>query len=115
MRYADIRKALRNRLEALHPPTRGTKIFDELGICEGRVRVDMAVVNSTLHGFEIKSDQDTLSRLAEQQRLFSKVFERMTIVVHGAHLSRALQHVPSWWGVTQPIGIGSNTMSFIER
>ena len=54
MRDADIRKALRARLETLHRRVRGTRIFDELGICEGRVRADMAVVNDCLHGFEIK-------------------------------------------------------------
>ena len=33
---------------------------EELGVCRGRVRVDVAVVNGTLHGYEIKSDRDSL-------------------------------------------------------
>ena len=115
MRDADIRKALRARLETLHRRVRGTRIFDELGICEGRVRADMAVVNDCLHGFEIKSDQDTLGRLDEQQRLYSKVFDRVTIVAHGAHMARAVDRVPPWWGVTQAIGIGKTLVTFMER
>jgi hypothetical protein len=115
VRDADIRSALWKRLRLLHAGERGTKIFDELGLCEGLGRVDVAVVNSVLSGFEIKSDQDTLARLDDQQRIYSKVFDKVTLVVHGAHMDRASACVPAWWGVTQAIGIGADTVAFIER
>ncbi|MCC7418620.1 MAG: sce7726 family protein [Acidobacteria bacterium] len=115
MTDARIRRALRARLEALHRGARDTKIFDELGLCEGRARVDMAVVHHRLEGFEIKSDQDSLARLDDQQRLYSKVFDRMTVVAHGAHVPRVLERVPPWWGVMQALGIGAAIVAFVER
>ena len=116
MRDADIREALWQRLTEQHAGDRGAKLFDELGVCEGRVRIDLAVVDTRrLHGFEIKSDQDTLARLDEQQRVYSKVFDQVTIVTHGAHMEHVFERVPSWWGVTQAIGIGATKVAFIER
>jgi hypothetical protein len=106
MNDCDIRAALWARLDAQHASDPGARLLDELGVCEGRCRIDLAVVGECLHGFEIKSDRDTLERLDAQQRLYSKVFDRITIVAHGAHMSRVLDRVPEWWGVTQAIGIG---------
>lgn len=74
-------------------------ILDELGACRGQVRVDLAVVNGLLHGYEIKSDRDSLRRLGRQVEIYSQVFDRVTLVVGGRHLSAALEIVPSWWGV----------------
>jgi hypothetical protein len=116
VRDADIREALWQRLKDQHAGDRGAKLFDELGVCEGRVRIDVALVNAErLHGFEIKSDQDTLARLDEQQRVYSKVFDQVTIVTHGAHMAHVFERVPAWWGVTQAIGIGSTTVAFVDR
>ena len=115
MKDCDIREALWNRLQSLNASDPDAKLFDEFGVCEGRVRIDLAVVNSSLHGFEIKSDQDTLARLDGQQRLYSKVFEQVTIVTHGAHMSHVFERVPEWWGVTQAIAIGASVVSFIDR
>lgn len=115
MKDCDIRGALWTRLEQQNASDPDAKLFDELGLCEGKVRIDLAVVNGSLDGYEIKSDQDTLGRLDAQQRLYSKVFDHVTIVSHGAHMARAIERVPEWWGVTQAIGIGSDIVSFIDR
>jgi hypothetical protein len=74
-------------------------ILDELGVCRGQVRVDLAVVNGSLQGYEIKSDRDSLRRLGRQAEIYSRVFDRVTLVVGACHLSAALEIVPSWWGV----------------
>ena len=115
MKDCDIRGALWDHLDTLHASDPDAVLLDELGVCEGRCRVDLAVVSDRLCGFEIKSDQDTLARLDDQQLLYSKVFDHMTIVAHGAHLTRVMDRVPDWWGVTQAIGIGSTSVVFIER
>ena len=47
-------------------------ILDELGICRGRVRIDLTVVNGLLHGYEIKSERDTLARLETQADLYGR-------------------------------------------
>jgi hypothetical protein len=43
----DIRPALRSHLLAKHAPEAETVVLEELGICCGQVRVDLAVVNGS--------------------------------------------------------------------
>lgn len=74
-------------------------VIDELGICRGVARVDIAVINSKIHGYEIKSDSDTLDRLPNQINLFNKVFQMMTIVTGYHHLEKVERTIPAWWGI----------------
>jgi hypothetical protein len=68
MRDGDIRAALHAHLIVEHQEEPDTRFLDELSLC-GLVRVDVAVINGTLAGYELKSDQDTLRRLpASTQR-----------------------------------------------
>jgi len=98
---ADIRPALRAHLLAKHAHEGDTAIIEELGMCRGQVRVDLAVVNGVLHGYEIKSDRDSLRRLDGQVDLYSKVLDRATLVVGDRHLGEALDMIPAWWGVVR--------------
>ena len=59
----------------------------------------MALVNGILHGYEIKSENDTLTRLPQQVLIYSSVLDQATLVVAEKHLKRALDVVPDWWGV----------------
>ena len=63
-----------------------TLIVEELGIRQGAARVDVAVVNGSLHGYEIKSARDTLERLPKQSELYSSVFDTITLVTAENHL-----------------------------
>ena len=99
LRDADIRPALRTNLLGKHAGEADTVIIEELGVCRGRVRVDLAVVNGTLHGYEIKSDRDSLRRLATQIDFYGKVLDRATLVVGERYLPNALDVLPAWWGV----------------
>jgi hypothetical protein len=74
-------------------------ILEELGLCRGRARVDVAVVNGILHGYEIKSDRDGIHRLESQASLYAKVLDRVTLVVGSRLLNQCLQRIPDWWGV----------------
>jgi hypothetical protein len=76
-----------------------TVVVDELGLCRGSVRVDVAAVNGILHGYEIKSDRDSLHRLDGQVEVYSKVLDRATLVVGPRHIETASQMVPDWWGI----------------
>lgn len=96
---SDIRPALRAQLLRRHASESGTVILDELGICRGLARVDVAVVNGIVHGYEIKSDRDSLRRLAAQADLYGRVLDKATLVVGDRHLDEALDVVPAWWGV----------------
>lgn len=98
MRDLDVRTALRRELAQQHSGDDRTLIVEEMGIWSGSVRVDVAVVNGELHGFEIKSARDTLARLPAQQSLYSQVFDRVTLVVADRHVEKAEQLIPTWWG-----------------
>lgn len=97
----EIRTALRTRLLSTHGHDADTIMVEELGLCQGQVRVDLAVVNGSIHGFEIKSDRDSLRRLANQIETYGKVLDRATLVVGSRHLEEALEQIPNWWGVVQ--------------
>ena len=100
MHDADLRQALHRRLARQHrDDPHGTRILDEFGIC-GQVRVDVAVVNGALTGYELKSARDTLKRLPRQADYYSRVLDYAHIVVADTHAAHALQMVPSWWGCT---------------
>jgi len=96
---AEIRFVLRSRLSQKHANKSRTVFIEELGLCRGQVRVDLSVVNGLLHGYEIKSDRDSLRRLSNQVELYGKVFDRATLVVGERHLAEALDNVPAWWGI----------------
>lgn len=98
---AEIRPALRERLLRHHANEADTVVIEELGLRRGQVRVDLAVVNGSLHGFEIKSDRDSLKRLAGQVELYSQVLDRATLVVGERFAPLAASLVPAWWGVVR--------------
>lgn len=75
------------------------EIIEELGVHHGTARIDFALINGTMHGYEIKSDCDTLDRLPEQIEEFNAVFDKLTLVVGRRHLYRSIHIVPDWWGV----------------
>lgn len=75
------------------------RIIPELGLWHGAARIDVAVVNGVLHGFEIKSDRDTLSRLPEQMQAYNAIFDQVTLVVGSKHFVDAFKLVPEWWGI----------------
>ncbi len=101
MKDIDIRKALLKKLEKKSCLDEGTLIIEELGLCCGEVRVDLAVVNGYIHGYEIKSEQDTLKRLPNQLKIYCRTLESITFVVNYDHLENVKRMIPSWCGILQ--------------
>ncbi len=99
MRDADVRKAVRTMLDAQHAGDDQTRIVEEMGVWSGSVRIDIAVINGELHGFELKSARDTLDRLPKQASLYNEVFDRVTLVVASRHADKAMAAIPPWWGI----------------
>jgi len=75
------------------------EIFEELGVAHGTARIDLAVINGAMHGYEIKSDKDTLERLPEQMKEYNDVFDKITLIVGKRHLYHAVNTIPDWWGI----------------
>jgi|AGTN01.2.fsa_nt_gi hypothetical protein len=100
MRELEVRLALHRFLKQdflrEHPDS---LIVDELGVLEGSFRVDLAVINSHLHGYEIKGPSDNLERLPLQQENYSRVFDRMTLVCAEKFIPEAVNIVPKNWGL----------------
>jgi len=105
MRDFDIRRELEQDLSRLHGGD--GLLVHELGLCSGSARVDMAIVNGCIHGFEIKSEADTLDRLPSQIEIYGKVLDFVTIVAGGSHISKIKEMVPAWWGIRAASSDGS--------
>jgi hypothetical protein len=99
MHDLEIRSILRNDLQRKYGGNPDTEVIDELTIGGGRSRIDLALVNGVLHGFELKSDYDTLRRLPEQAQMYGTVCDHVTLVVGERHIEHAVQLVPDWWGI----------------
>src|SRR5439155_10222560 len=89
LRDRDVRQALHRKVLRDHHGDANTLVLDELGLRHGACRVDIAVVNGYLHGYEIKSDSDTLDRLPAQVAVYNLVLDRATLVVGERHLQKA--------------------------
>jgi hypothetical protein len=92
----DVRALLREYLDEIHKGT-DTRVLEELGLCQGDVRVDVAAVNGELSGYEIKSPSDTLARFPKQCKFYSKVVDRAWLVATEKTLAKA--ETPEWWGL----------------
>jgi hypothetical protein len=104
-----IRKAFKTKLESYYGADSQIRIIDELGILHGEARIDLAVINEgAIHGYELKSDVDTLLRLPEQMRIYNTVFSKITLVVGKKHLIEAIQTIPEWWGILVAKIVDSN-------
>lgn len=110
---ADIRTALHRSIRASHP-TADTLVVDEFDLA-GAARVDVAVINGALAGFEIKSERDSLRRLARQVNAYGQVFDEVTVVAADRHLRHVLEQIPVWWTVISVSGVPGEVDFNVER
>jgi len=99
MQDSDIRKLLHPYLKKENKKYKDTIIIDEFDLCSGLSRIDIAVVNGVLHGYEIKSEEDNLKRLPNQINYYNKSLEKVSIVTNKTHFKQIRELVPSWWGL----------------
>ena len=91
--YKDLLKA------PMYINDESTIIIPEMNILNGYVRIDIAVINGLFHGYEIKSDMDTLQRLPRQAEYYSNVFDEMILVTTPKYIEQVQKIIPSWWGI----------------
>lgn len=94
----DIRERL---LQVIQNQNKNTnyRVIEELVICDGAARVDVALANGQLHAFEIKSDHDSLHRLPKQIKYYDKTFDKCTIIIGEKFLDVIHEEVPEHWGI----------------
>src|SRR5687767_12122105 len=83
LREYHIRRGLRAELERKLRAHSNTVIIDEFRLFDARI--DLAVINGSMHGYEIKSEADNLDRLERQIPAYNAVFNRVTAVVAQRH------------------------------
>lgn len=94
-----LRSAVHHRLLRATKSVAGTLVVDELGVLNGRGRIDIAVINGHIRGIELKSDGDTLNRLPLQVASYGCVVDQATLVADDRWVEKALAILPAWWGV----------------
>lgn len=102
MRSSDpeIRRALyAKKFRALERKA-NTLVIEELGLAHARSRIDVAVINGCIHGYEIKSAKDTLDRLPSQIEIYRQTLQKLTIVAAPKHIAGIMDKAPEWCGVT---------------
>lgn len=96
---ADIRTALHAKRLRRMKAQPDTIVIDELGLAHAKSRVDVAVINGCIHGYEIKSAKDTLDRLATQIDIYRQTLQKLTIVAAPKHIAGIMDQAPEWCGV----------------
>jgi len=96
-----IRAALRNRYLRHHRGRDDVLVVDELGLAHARSRIDLVVFNGQLHGYEIKSHNDTLDRLPRQLNDYCSALQKLTLVVATRHLDATSAMIPEWCGLIE--------------
>lgn len=93
---ADFIQALKRQLKS------PADFYTQVGIENGAVIVDAAHLQSDgWWGFEIKTDQDSLSRLWRQVYHYERVFDYCVLIVGARHLPQAKKLLPVHWGISQ--------------
>ena len=95
----DIRHALHSRLQKQYYVKDDHLVVDELSLEHGRNRVDIAVFDNCIHGYEIKSSKDNLLRLQNQLSQYSKSLQKVTFVVAENHFKDVMISTPEWCGL----------------
>jgi hypothetical protein len=95
----DIRAAIHLQIIPGLIGNSSARVLDELAVCAGDARIDIAVINGKFHGFEIKSEADTLERLKGQVAAYNRVFDTITIICGKNHIDGVTSVIPEWWGI----------------
>jgi hypothetical protein len=96
---ADIRSALHAKRLKRAKSQPDTLVIDELGLAHARSRIDVAVINGCIHGYEIKSAKDNLDRFAIQMDIYRQTLQKLTFVAAPKHVAGIISHAPEWCGV----------------
>lgn len=97
----DIRHSLRYDHLKHYYEDECARVVEELDVMadDCLARVDISVINGQLLGFEIKSDRDNLDRLPNQAKVYSRVFDLVTVIAGPKHVSKLTSIIPDYFGI----------------
>ncbi len=98
---AEIRHAFHARHLHRTKARPDTLVIDELGLAHAKCRIDVAVINGCIHGYEIKSARDTLGRLDGQLKIYCQTLQKLTLVVATKHVDTVMGKLPKWCGLIE--------------
>lgn len=100
-----IRYHLLNKLHQEYPNTDTDRnlVVNEMAVCRGVARIDVAVINGSLHGFEIKSSEDNLNRLDNQLNTYLTCFDYVSVVTTQKHLKKVREMCPQTIGISEAV------------
>jgi hypothetical protein len=101
MSEAAIRTDIKSHLRGRFAKVPGARWVEEMEVCAGRGRIDLALITHRFIGIEIKGPKDSLARLGGQVVQYSRCFDMVILVAHERWASSALKMIPSWWGLIQ--------------
>lgn len=96
-----IRQLLKEKELASYINDDESKVVDELNLPVTKARIDIAVINGALHGYEIKSASDTLQRLPSQIEAYIKIFDYLSVVTEKKYSQKILECIPSFVGLIE--------------
>jgi hypothetical protein len=94
-----IRTFVKARLPRLVQSQSRAFLVEEMEVCSGRARIDLAVIGDRLIGIEIKGPQDSVTRLPGQVKAYSQCFDQVVLIVHESLATKARALIPDWWGL----------------
>lgn len=100
MNDPEIRELLIKKYLTKYQNTDNCLILEEVGIMHGSSIVDLTVISKFYNqAFEIKSAQDSLTRLPKQLKDYLQVFDYITIISQPSHLDEILGIAPHFVGI----------------
>ncbi len=94
-----IRESLKRSLVEESALSHKLLLIEEMSIKNGYSRIDLVTIGDSLCGFEIKSDRDSIRRLAHQVEQYSTILDYAELVVGEKLIKKATEYIPDWWGL----------------
>jgi hypothetical protein len=110
-----IRTFVKARLPRLLRSSSRAFLVEEMEVCSGRARIDLAVIGEQLVGIEIKGPRDDVTRLPGQAKAYSQCFDRVVLIVHESLAAKACDLVPDWWGIISGCEVDGRIRYHVQR
>lgn len=110
-----IRRFVKARLPRLVRNVSKAFLVEEMEVCSGRARIDLAVIGDRLIGIEIKGPRDDVTRLPGQAKAFSQCFDQVVLIVHESLVNKARALIPDWWGLVRGQRVAGRIRYRVER